>query len=246
MNGRRCSSGTGNCELDPDRRSALADVERVCEAYWNAYAQSGEAPDSDLHKAVTKRMNVLRDKAGRDNLLECAVTIDNPPVISQAQLDRQPYLLATHRCGGPAQRRLRPRPPISIPAQSLPDLRPIPARLHGRRQRHGGLPDPPPGLRPAGRKAPGGLGDLLRPPVAQRQGHAENTLKHVLGNRLHVRINVRMLMEQKFARQSAQPEPDLMALRGARLAYASEASQKMSIDQAKIKDMTGGGYITAR
>jgi len=55
-----------------------------------------------------------------------------------------------------------------------------------------------------------------------------------------------MLMEQKFARQSAQPEPDLMALRGARLAYASEASQKMSIDQAKIKDMTGGGYITAR
>lgn len=245
-------------ELDPDRRSALADIERVCEAYWNAYAQSGEAPDSDLHKAVTKRMNILRDKAGRDNLLECAVTIDNPPVISQAQLDRQPYLLATSTgvvdlrsgdCapGRQSQHLLNPCPtPWTGKDTPCPtfdrylldcmdgdrDMAEFLIRLLG----YGLL----------GEKHLAVWAIFYGPLSRNGKDTLMNTLKHVLGNKLHVRINVQMLMEQKFARQSAQPEPDLMALRGARLAYASEASQKMSIDQAKIKDMTGGGYITAR
>ena len=41
-------------------------------------------------------------------------------------------------------------------------------------------------------------------------------------------------------------EPELLALRGARIAYASEANARQSLDQAKIKDLTGGGFITAR
>lgn len=73
-----------------------------------------------------------------------------------------------------------------------------------------------------------------------------NTLNHVLGQRLHVRINTQMLVEQKWERSSSQPEPDLMALRGSRIAYASEAASTMRLNQAKLKDMTGGGYITAR
>lgn len=53
-------------------------------------------------------------------------------------------------------------------------------------------------------------------------------------------------MDQKFERDSSQPSADMMALRGAKIAYASEAKKRHSLDQAKIKDMTGGGYITAR
>ena len=73
-----------------------------------------------------------------------------------------------------------------------------------------------------------------------------NVVKRVLGKRLHVRIPVSMLVEQKFQRNSSQPEPDLLALRGTRIAYASEANSRQALDQAKIKDLTGGGYITAR
>lgn len=73
-----------------------------------------------------------------------------------------------------------------------------------------------------------------------------NIIKRILGKRLHVRIGVSMLVEQKFPRNSSQPEPDLLALRGARIAYASEANARQALDQAKIKDLTGGGYITAR
>ena len=55
-----------------------------------------------------------------------------------------------------------------------------------------------------------------------------------------------MIIEQKFQRDSSQPQADLMALRGAKIAYASEASARQTLDQAKIKDLTGGGTITAR
>ena len=73
-------------EIDPDNRSALADIERVCEVYEQLIIRLGDDADDSLVKSVRKRCNVLRDRAGRDNLLACAVSIDNPPVISQADL----------------------------------------------------------------------------------------------------------------------------------------------------------------
>lgn len=73
-----------------------------------------------------------------------------------------------------------------------------------------------------------------------------NVIKRVLGKKLHVRFSVNMLVEQKFQRDSSQPQADLMALRGAKIAYASEANSRQALDQAKIKDLTGGGFITAR
>jgi putative DNA primase/helicase len=73
-----------------------------------------------------------------------------------------------------------------------------------------------------------------------------NILKRVLGRRMHIRIPVTMLTEQRFTRDSSQPQVDLMAMRGSRIAYASEANSRQLLDQAKIKELTGGGYITAR
>lgn len=72
-----------------------------------------------------------------------------------------------------------------------------------------------------------------------------NTLKFVLGD-LHTNFNVSMLTEKKIERDSSQPQADLLAIRGARIAYASEANSRQVLNQAKIKEMTGGGYITAR
>lgn len=73
-----------------------------------------------------------------------------------------------------------------------------------------------------------------------------NTIKGILGDQIHARMGVSLLIEQKFPRDPSRPEPELLALRGARIAYASEANARQSLDQAKIKDLTGGGFITAR
>lgn len=250
--------GGHHWDIDPDNRSALADIERVCEAYEQLLGRLGADADEDLVKAVRKRCNVLRDRAGRDNLLACAVSIDHPPVISQTKLDCQPYLLATSTgvidlrtadCapGRQAQYLLNPCPTpwtgADTPCPTFnkylldcmdgdEEMAEFLVRLLG----YGLL----------GEKHLSVWAIFYGPLSRNGKDTCMNILKHVLGPRLHVRINTQMLMEQKFARSSSQAEPDVMALRGARVAYASEASQKMAIDQAKVKDMTGGGYITAR
>ena len=250
--------GGQHWEIDPDNRSALADIERVCLAYEQMLVRLKDDADEDLIKSVRKRCNVLRDRAGRDNLLTCAVSIDNPPVVSQTRLDCQPYLLPTStgvvdlrtaECspGRQSQYLLNPCPTpwtgADTPCPTFDkylldcmdgdeEMAAFLVRLLG----YGLL----------GEKHLSVWAIFYGPLSRNGKDTCMNILKHVLGPRLHVRINVQMLMEQKFARSASQAEPDVMALRGARVAYASEASQRMSLDQAKIKDMTGGGYITAR
>lgn len=104
-------------ELDKRNRRALADAERLCAAYQDAWAQSGEEEGAPLHKLLVARLKALRSAPGRRELLECVTTIDDPPVISAEQLDQQPYLLGhAHRRCGSAQRRVLRRPPGAIHA----------------------------------------------------------------------------------------------------------------------------------
>jgi putative DNA primase/helicase len=71
---------------------------------------------------------------------------------------------------------------------------------------------------------------------------------HVLGNCLAGPIAPEMLLDSgKFGRRSSSgPSPDLMRLRGLRLAWASETSQGRRFDVGKAKMLTGGGKINAR
>jgi putative DNA primase/helicase len=55
-----------------------------------------------------------------------------------------------------------------------------------------------------------------------------------------------MLMEQSFARSSSAPSADKMALRGRRLAWASESNEGKRLDAAKVKSLAGGDKISAR
>lgn len=61
-----------------------------------------------------------------------------------------------------------------------------------------------------------------------------------------VAIDNEMLMEQKRSSGSGRPRSDLMALQGARIAYASETSDGQSFNTGVVKWLTGGGTITAR
>lgn len=245
-------------DIDPDNRSALADIERVCEVYEQFIIRLKDDADEDLIKAVRKRCNILRDRSGRDNLLACVVSIDNPPVISQSNLDAQPYLLPTPtgvidlrtaECGPGRQDQylLNPCPtpwtgadtPCPTFDRYLTDCQDGDQEMVEFLVRLLGY-----GL--LGKKHLHVWAIFYGPRARNGKDTCMNVINHVLGQRMHVRINTQMLVEQKWERSSSQPEPDLMALRGARIAYCSEASSSMKLNQAKLKDMSGGGYVTAR
>lgn len=81
--------------VDMRNMRALADAERVCQAYIDACAKTNDPADSPLHKLLKKHVDALRSQRGRREMLDCVTTIDDAPVISAEQLDSQPYLLAT-------------------------------------------------------------------------------------------------------------------------------------------------------
>lgn len=71
-------------------------------------------------------------------------------------------------------------------------------------------------------------------------------IRRVMGWKLAIKIPTAMLLQQTFQRSSSQPEPDIMALRGAKYAFASEGEASQRIAMSKLKDLTGGSIITAR
>jgi putative DNA primase/helicase len=246
-------------EEAPDMpRFALAAVERVCEQYQRIIVECTDAEEgSEIYKLVRKRLNVLRDKAGRGNLLDCAATIDDPLCIEGKELDKQEYLLACPNCvidlrkgetspGKPEQyilnacstewKGLTPSERFLEFLRSCFDgdeemvkyiLRLLGYGLLGRRDDH--------------------IWVIFHGP---RGRNGKDTLMKilfaVLGNALAIKISTAMLLQQTFQRSSSQPEPDIMAMRGAKFAFASEAEAGQKIATSKLKDLTGGSFITAR
>lgn len=245
-------------EVDKRSRLALADVERVCKAYQDAWAETNDDEGSPLHKLLTQRLRSLRGGPGRRELLECVTTIDDPPVIAAEQLDQQPYLLATPtgvvdlRTGdcSPGRQDQYLTAACPTPWKGLdapcPTFRQYLLTCMADDQEMADFLVRLMGYALLGEKHLHVWAIMYGPLSRNGKDTLMNVMKHVLGRRLHVRIPVTMLVEQRFQRDSSQPQADLMALRGTRIAYASEANGRQALDQAKIKDLTGGGYITAR
>lgn len=55
-----------------------------------------------------------------------------------------------------------------------------------------------------------------------------------------------MLLSQKFAKSSSGPSPDIMKLKGLRLAFAAETDENQRFSAAKIKWLTGNNMLTGR
>jgi putative DNA primase/helicase len=70
-------------------------------------------------------------------------------------------------------------------------------------------------------------------------------IKHIMGS-LAAPIPSEMLLSQKFSKSSSGPSPDLMILKGIRMAFASEIDDGQRFSNAKIKYLTGRNEITAR
>jgi putative DNA primase/helicase len=71
------------------------------------------------------------------------------------------------------------------------------------------------------------------------------TLAYVLGP-LAGPVQSELLMQQKQPRSAAAPSPELMALRGLRLAWASESDEGRRLNSGKIKWLTGNDSLVAR
>jgi putative DNA primase/helicase len=77
------------------------------------------------------------------------------------------------------------------------------------------------------------------------KGTMLETLGHVLGP-LAGPVKSEMLLDQGKSRSSASPDSDIMALRGRRLAWASETQEGRRFDAGKVKWLVGGDTMVGR
>jgi len=72
-----------------------------------------------------------------------------------------------------------------------------------------------------------------------------NTLHHILGPLIGP-IQAEMLLDQGRAKSSSSARPDIMALRGRRIAFASETDDGRKLDLGKVKWLAGGDILCGR
>jgi len=70
-------------------------------------------------------------------------------------------------------------------------------------------------------------------------------LKYVLGD-LSKPIQSELLLDQRSARSSSGPSPDIMSLKGPRIAFASETDENRRFSPSKVKWLSGGDTLIGR
>jgi putative DNA primase/helicase len=211
------------------------------------------------HTELSRKISQLRGNAGRKNVVEYARTCpDASLVIDGEELDSDPWLLAC--ANGVLELRtgeLRPgRPEDFLTCASPTQWR--------------GLSEPCPAFEKFMSDILGGnqeLVDYMRRMLghaligeqrervflvlsgAQGQngkGTLMNILGHVLGPDVMVPVPAEMLLDQGFTKSSSGPSPDIMSLRGRRLAHAEETDEGRRISSSRVKQLSGGGRLAAR
>lgn len=252
---------------------ATAAVEKVCEEYLRVAAATSRDIEGEDNKdvkrglesrleALRKRISLLRDVGGRDRLLECCHNIDDPLAITGDELDQQPYLLAfkngvvdlrtgEFRSGRPEDYILNASPigwtGIETPCKEWEKFL---------LSCHELCPDGPEAMLNFLRRA---LGYGI---MADRRDHVflvfvgdkgrngkDTCMKiicKVLGQALSNDIPVEMLLTTSQQRSSSAPSPDIMALRGMRIAWSNEPDKASQFAMGKLKKLTGGSTLTAR
>lgn len=71
------------------------------------------------------------------------------------------------------------------------------------------------------------------------------TVRFVMGS-LASPIRAEMLLDQSFMKSSSGPSPDIMSLKGLRIAFASETDEGRRISPSQVKLLTGGDTLVGR
>lgn len=214
------------------------------------------------NKALLERARQLRGTNRRDQCLKFVHTIQNPLAISGTEFDQHPMLFP---CANGVidleTGKLRPgRPSDYLSACS-------PVEYHG-------IDDPPELWIKSLREIHGcerpdddiSMVDFLQRLVGYAMtGHAFEKIFPIFygkegwnGRSLFIEtiasnmgsmagpIPSEMLLSQKFAKSSSGPSPDVMSLKGKRIAFASETDENQRFSAAKIKWYTGNNILTGR
>jgi putative DNA primase/helicase len=77
------------------------------------------------------------------------------------------------------------------------------------------------------------------------KGVLADTIMFVVGDLVQP-VPVELLLDQGRSRSSAAPSPDIMALKGVRIAFASEPDENRRFSMGRVKWLTGGDPLTGR
>ena len=263
----------GHHWIEDDFDMAAQRIEDVCELYLrlaeSKQAEAAEETDKNeraklegLASAVFRRVSQLRDTPGQDKLLQMLRRIRDPLVVLPKQIDQQHYVKACPN--GVIDLRtgeLRPgRPDEYILNAIVTEYDPELLRKD----------DPCPETNRFLLSSMDGDQELVDfiwrllgyGLITERRDHiftimwgehgrnGKDTLiklvTHVLGQTLSGDVPVEMFLQMQQTRNSSAPSPDVLALRGMCVAWINEAEEGQRFALAKLKKMTGGGYITAR
>lgn len=263
----------GHHWIEDDFEISAQIIEDVCELYLrlaeSKQIEADEETDKDLKSKLQsiadtalRRVNQLRDTPGQDKLLQMTRRIRDPLVVLPNQIDQQHYVKACPN--GVIDLRtgeLRPGSPDeyilnAIVTEYDPELL--------RKD------DPCPETNRFLLSSMDGDQELVDfiwrllgyGLITERRDHiftimwgehgrnGKDTLiklvTHVLGQTLSGDAPVEMLLQTQQVRNSSAPSPDVLTLRGMCIAWINEAEEGQRFALAKLKKLTGGGYITAR
>lgn len=262
----------GHHWIEDDYDAAFQRIEDVAKLYLRlAEDKQTEADEADkedkpkiqsLADAALRRVNLLRDTNGQEKLLQMVRRIRDPLVVLPKHIDQQHYVKACPngvidlrtgemRSGTPEEYILNAIVTEYEPALLEKD-------------------DPCPETNKFLLSSMDGDQELVDfiwrllgyGLVTERRDHiftimwgehgrnGKDTLiklvTHVLGQSLSGDVPVEMFLQMQQARNSSAPSPDVLSLRGMCLAWINEAEEGQRFALAKLKKLTGGGYITAR
>ena len=259
--------------IEDDFEISAQSIEDVCELYLrlaeSKQIEADEETDKDLKSKLQsiadtalRRVNQLRDTPGQDKLLQMTRRIRDPLVVLPNQIDQQHYVKACPN--GVIDLRtgeLRPgRPDEYILNAIVTEYDPELLRKD----------DPCPETNRFLLSSMDGDQELVDfiwrllgyGLITERRDHiftimwgehgrnGKDTLiklvTHVLGQTLSGDAPVEMLLQTQQVRNSSAPSPDVLTLRGMCIAWINEAEEGQRFALAKLKKLTGGGYITAR
>ena len=262
----------GHHWIEDDYDAAFQRIEDVCELYLRlAEHKQNEADEADredkakiqsIADAVLRRVNLLRDTNGQETLLQLVRRIRDPLVVLPKHIDKQHYVKACPN--GVIDLRtgeLRPGCPEEYILNAIATEY-DPALLE--------KDDPCPETNKFLLSSMDGDQELVGfiwrllgyGLITERRDHiftifwgehgrnGKDTLiklvTHVLGQTLSGDVPVEMFLQMQQTRNSSAPSPDVLALRGMCIAWINEAEEGQRFALAKLKKLTGGGYITAR
>ncbi len=205
-------------------------------------------------KALERRVDRLKGKRGADNCVYWAHIVDNPLAISGDELDQHPLLLPCANGVVNLQTgELRPGKPSDwlskgVSIDYLGFDTPAPAWdgfMHSLFE-----DDVVEFVQELFGYCASGL--TLEQFIAVHVGKGRNgkgvlfeMLEQAMGP-LYWTVQSELLLDNKTSRSSSSASPDILALRGRRLAAASETDQGRRISAARVKELTGSDTLNAR